>query len=97
MAHAHAAQAQGRYFEPAFSQFALLHLQYSCTVGRKRISFTSTLSGWLIANSTMLAKESAGIAMSRMPDRLCATSFSVMLSKSSLATAPGEMMVVRIL
>ena len=44
-----------------------------------------------------LAKLSAGIAMSRTPDRFCAMSFSVMLSNSSLETAPGEMMVVRIL
>jgi hypothetical protein len=39
-------------------------VQYSCLVGRNRISLTSTSSGWLMANMTMLAKESAGMAFS---------------------------------
>ena len=34
----------------------------SWRVGRNRISFTSTSSGWLIANATIRANESAGIA-----------------------------------
>ena len=36
----------------------------SCRVGRNRISFTSTSSGWLMAKTTARAKESAGIAVS---------------------------------
>ena len=36
----------------------------SWRVGRKRISFTSTSSGWLIAKATARANESAGIAIS---------------------------------
>ena len=70
----------------------------SWRVGRNRISFTSTSSGWLMANATARANESAGIAT---PHRTCwmlsATSGSVMLSGSSVATAPGEMTVVRML
>jgi hypothetical protein len=34
--------------------------QSSCAVGLYRISLTSTSSGWLMANATMFAKESAG-------------------------------------
>lgn len=34
----------------------------SCAVGRNRISFTSTSSGWLIAKATTRAKEAAGMA-----------------------------------
>jgi hypothetical protein len=36
--------------------------QSSCAVGLYRISLTSTSSGWLMANATMFAKESAGTA-----------------------------------
>ncbi len=45
----------------------------------------------------MLAKESAGIAISYTLRTRAATSGSVMVSGSSVATAPGEMIVVRIL
>ncbi len=38
--------------------------QYSCLVGRNRISLMSTSSGWLSANTTVRANESAGIATS---------------------------------
>jgi hypothetical protein len=38
--------------------------QYAWLVGRNRISLISTSSGWLMANATALAKESAGIAIS---------------------------------
>src|SRR5205823_117268 len=41
-----------------------VHFQYSCLVGLNRISLTSTFSGWLMANTTISAKESAGIAIS---------------------------------
>ena len=34
----------------------------SWRVGRNRISFTSTSSGWLMANATARANDSAGIA-----------------------------------
>lgn len=34
----------------------------SCAVGRNRISFTSTSSGWPMAKATMRAKLSAGMA-----------------------------------
>ena len=38
--------------------------QNSWLVGLNRISLMSTSSGWLMANTTALAKESAGIAFS---------------------------------
>jgi len=41
---------------------AALWTQSSCLVGRNRISLMSTSSGWLIANATIWAKESAGMA-----------------------------------
>lgn len=41
---------------------ALPRLQYSCRVGRYRISLMSISAGWLIANATARAKESAGTA-----------------------------------
>jgi hypothetical protein len=38
--------------------------QRSCFVGLNRISLMSTSSGWLMANATIRAKESAGMAIS---------------------------------
>jgi hypothetical protein len=75
----------------------LLSLLYSSwRVGRNRISFTSTSSGWLMANATARANDSAGSAMSSVLLRTAsAMSGSVMLFSSSVATAPGEITVVR--
>jgi hypothetical protein len=40
-------------------------------VGRNRISFTSTSSGWLMANATAPANDSAGVATSAYFSRRC--------------------------
>jgi hypothetical protein len=47
---------------PLPSPFVRATAQRSCLVGRNKISLTSTSSGWLMAKSTILAKESAGTA-----------------------------------
>jgi hypothetical protein len=61
-------------------------------VGRNRISFTSTSSGWLMAKATARAE---GLGrngdLSQNPRILSAESGSVTLYDSSVATAPGEM------
>ena len=55
----------------------------------------STSSGWLMAKATARANASAGMAISYSLRMRSATSGSVMDSGSSVATAPGEMMVER--
>ena len=70
----------------------------SCAVGRNRISLMSTSSGWLMAKSTMRRRSRRESRPSRRspgcPRRRPA---SVMLCGSSDRTAPGEMIVVRML
>ena len=59
----------------------------------------STSSGWLMAKATVRANESAGMADVRIELAGCARRCrgSVTLSGNSVATAPGEMTVVRML
>ena len=57
----------------------------------------STSSGWLIANTTVLANASAPMASSRTAAIPAAVSGSVMVCVSWVATAPGDRMVVRML
>ena len=70
----------------------------NCCVGRNTISFTSTSSGWLIAKATACANVSAGSAIGSTRLRtISAMSGSLMLFRSSVATEPGEITVVRML
>jgi len=67
------------------------HVYSAWRVGLNKISFTSISSGWLMANATARANDSAGSAMSSTLLRtVSATSDSVMLFSNSVATEPGE-------
>ncbi len=66
--------------------------QTGCAVGRNRISLMSTSSGSLTAKATVRAKVSALTAILLTNSLVPAwMSFSLICSRSSVLTAPGEM------